>query len=157
VIPTDRDLVVVATPALRASAEQAVRDLQLIGIDRVLGVLAPETLTAPDGARLGTLPSMPAVAMEDEARRGVTVLDVRSRSEWNEGHLPGARLIPLPELASRLDELRGLGSIAVHCQGGARSAVAASLLRAAGFDDVVNVEGGYSAWLRAGNAPAFDA
>ncbi|HET7189068.1 MAG TPA: rhodanese-like domain-containing protein [Gemmatimonadaceae bacterium] len=155
VVPPDRDIVVVAAPTLRASAEQAVRELQLIGIDRVLGVLAPERLTLHDGAVLSTLPSVPAVALEDQARRGVTLLDVRNRSEWDEGHLPGARLIPLPELASRLDELRGLGSIAVHCQGGSRSAVAASLLRAAGFDDVVNVEGGYSAWLRAGNAPVF--
>lgn len=156
VIPADRDLVLIATPALRAPAEHAARELRLIGIDRVLGVLAPERLATP-GAPLGTLPSMPAIAMEDQSRRGVTVLDVRTRSEWNEGHLPGARLIPLPELASRLDELRGLGPIAVHCQGGSRSAVAASVLRAAGFDDVINVEGGYSAWLRAGNAPAFGA
>ena len=157
VIPADRDLVVIATPALRASAEEAVRELRLIGIDRVRGVLAPERLATPDGAPLATLPSMPAVAMEDEAHRGVTVLDVRTRSEWNEGHLPYARLIPLPELASRLDELRGVGSIAVHCQGGSRSAVAASLLRAAGFDDVINVEGGYTAWLQAGKAPATGA
>lgn len=157
VVPPDRDLVIVATPTLRASAEQAVRELQLIGIDRVLGVLAPERLTSHDGAALATLPSMSANGLEAEARRGVTLLDVRNRTEWDEGHLPGARLIPLPELASRLDELRGLGSIAVHCQGGSRSAVAASLLRAAGFDDVINVEGGYSAWLRAGNAPAFGA
>jgi hydroxyacylglutathione hydrolase len=157
VLPPDRDVVVVATPGLRAAAGQAVRELRLIGIDRVLGVLAPERLTTHDGAPLATMPSIPAIALEDEARRGVTVLDVRNRSEWNEGHLPGARLIPLPELASRLDELRGLESIAVHCQGGSRSAVAASLLRAAGFEDVMNVEGGYSAWLQAGNEPAFDA
>lgn len=157
VIPADRDLVLVATPALRAPAERAARELQLIGIDRVLGVLAPGQLATPSGVPLDTLPSMPAIAMEDHSRRGVTMLDVRTRSEWNEGHLPGARLIPLPQLASRLDELRGLGPIAVHCQGGSRSAVAASLLRAAGFDDVTNVEGGYSAWLRAGNAPVFGA
>lgn len=157
VIPADRDLVLVATPALRAPAERAARELQLIGIDRVLGVLAPGQLATPSGAPLDTLPSMPAIAMEDHSRRGVTMLDVRTRSEWNDGHLPGARLIPLPQLASRLDELRGLGPIAVHCQGGSRSAVAASLLRAAGFDDVTNVEGGYSAWLRAGNAPVFGA
>jgi rhodanese-related sulfurtransferase len=82
------------------------------------------------------------------------VLDVRNRSEWEEGHVPGARLVPLPELAARLDELRGLGPIAVHGQGGSRSTVAASMLRASGFADVTNVDGGYAAWVRAGNAPA---
>ena len=85
------------------------------------------------------------------------MLDVRNRSEWEEGHVPGARLVPLPELSARLEELRGAGRIAVHCQGGSRSAVAASVLRAAGFADVTNVDGGFAAWLRAGNAPATGA
>lgn len=81
------------------------------------------------------------------------MLDVRNRSEWDEGHVPGARLVPLAELNARLEELRDTGPIAVHCQSGARSAVAASVLRAAGFADVTNVDGGYTAWLRAGNSP----
>jgi hydroxyacylglutathione hydrolase len=87
----------------------------------------------------------------------VTVLDVRNRSEWDEGHIPGARHVPLPELTARLDELRDAGPIAVHCQGGSRSAVAASVLAAAGVNDVTNVEGGYAAWVLAGNTPATGA
>jgi hydroxyacylglutathione hydrolase len=157
VVPPDRDLVLVATPALRIAAEQTVRELRLIGLDRVLGVLSTDLVAAPENGTLATLPSVPASALADAPRRGTTVLDVRNRSEWEEGHVPGARLIPLPELSARLDELRGAGPIAVHCQGGSRSAVAASVLRAAGFADVVNVEGGYTAWLRAGNTPATGA
>jgi hydroxyacylglutathione hydrolase len=87
----------------------------------------------------------------------VTVLDVRNRSEWEEGHVPGARLLPLPELTSRLHELRDAGPILVHCQGGSRSAVAASVLRAAGIPDVANVQGGFTEWLRAGHTPQMGA
>ena len=153
VVPADRDAVLVATPPLRSAAEHAVRDLRLIGLDRVMGVLTLDGL-APESGELAMLPSIPASALTEEARRGATVLDVRNRSEWEEGHVPGARLVPLPELSARMEELRGAGPIAVHCQGGSRSAVAASVLRAAGFDEVTNVDGGFAAWLRAGNTPA---
>jgi hydroxyacylglutathione hydrolase len=157
VVPPDRDVVLVATPAVRSAAALAARELRLIGLDRVLGVFAPDELAPIAAGPLATLPSIPAAALARESRRGATVLDVRNRSEWEEGHVPGARLVPLPELPARLEELRGAGPIAVHCQGGSRSAVAASLLRSAGFADVSNVDGGFAAWLQAGNVPATGA
>ena len=153
VIPADRDLVLTPSAAQRFAAEQAVRELAMIGFDRVLGVLAIDRRDAESDVALASLPSVTASALGSQAPRGVTVLDVRNRSEWEEGHVPGARLLPLPELTSRLDELRDLGPIVVHCQGGSRSAVAASVLRAAGIADVTNVEGGFTAWLRAGHTP----
>jgi hydroxyacylglutathione hydrolase len=156
VVPPDRDVVLLTSPGLRAAAEHAVRELRLIGIDRVRGVLAFDRLVA-GGGPMETLPSVPAAELTRLAADGATVLDVRNRSEWEEGHVPGARLVPLPELAARMSELRGLGPIAVHCQGGSRSAVAASMLRASGFADVTNVDGGYAGWVRAGNAPATGA
>jgi hydroxyacylglutathione hydrolase len=156
VIPSDRDVVLVTSAAQRGAAEHAVRELRLIGIDRVHGVLPFDQLV-PIGAVAATIPSIPAAELSRLSRNGTTVLDVRNRSEWDEGHVPGARLVPLPELAARIGELRGLGPIAVHCQGGSRSAVAASVLRASGFTDVTNVDGGYGAWLSAGNAPEIDA
>ena len=152
VVPPDRDVVLVASADLRHEAEHAVRELRLIGLDRVVGVLSSDRFSI-DGAALATIPFVSASDLSNVARAGATVLDVRNRSEWEEGHVPGARLVPLPELTARLGELRGLGPIAVHCQGGSRSAVAASVLRSAGFADVVNVDGGYAAWLRAGNSP----
>ena len=152
VLPDDRDVVLLSAPRDRGLAERAAHELSLIGIDRVLGALAPERisdLTSP----LSTLESVGAPAVGPGAAAGRILLDVRNRSEWDEGHIPGAQLIPLAELTARLEELRGVGAIAVHCQGGSRSAVAASVLQAAGFTDVVNVDGGYAAWLRAGYRP----
>jgi hydroxyacylglutathione hydrolase len=155
VVPPDRDVVLAAAPAQRAAAEQAIGELRLIGIDRVRGVLPFDELPAGSEPTT-TVPTVPASELARLARDGTTVLDVRNRSEWEEGHVPGARLVPLPELVARMDELRGLGPIAVHCQGGSRSAVAASVLRASGFADVANVDGGYAAWVRAGNSPVTD-
>jgi hydroxyacylglutathione hydrolase len=154
VIPADRDVVLVASPTTRADAGMAMHQLHLIGLSRVLGVLAPDRLAAVTTAPLRTLPTVDARSLGKRAAPGVTVLDVRNRSEWDEGHIPGARHVPLPELTARLDELRDAGPIAVHCQGGSRSAVAASVLTAAGVPDVTNVEGGYAAWVLAGNTPA---
>lgn len=155
VLPSDRDIVLVTSTDQHAAAEQMVRELRLIGIDRVCGVLAFDQLMPAD-ARAATLRSIPATELARASSSGTTVVDVRNRSEWAHGHVPGARLVPLPELAARIDELRGLGPIAVHCQGGSRSAVAASMLLAAGISDVTNVDGGYGAWVNAGNVPATD-
>ncbi len=69
-----------------------------------------------------------AVARDE---RPVTVLDVRRRLEWAAGHLAGARHIPLHELPGRIAEVPA-GELWVHCQGGYRACVAASLLQAAG-------------------------
>jgi hydroxyacylglutathione hydrolase len=154
VIPADRDVVLVASLPLRAEAGMAMHQLHLIGLNRVLGVLAPERVSTLTSDALRTLPSVGASTLGGKASPGMTVLDVRNRSEWDEGHVPGARHLPLAELTARLDELRDRGPIVVHCQGGSRSAVAASVLAAAGFDDVKNVVGGYAAWVGAGNTPA---
>jgi hydroxyacylglutathione hydrolase len=150
VMPANQDIVLIASEQLRGPAESAARDLELIGIDRVLGVLPVERCS---DIELITLSRIPAASIGASPTSDLTVLDVRTRSEWEEGHVPGARHVPLAELTSRLEELSGAGPIAVHCQGGSRSAVAASVLQAAGFDEVSNLEGGYSAWLRAGNSP----
>jgi len=80
----------------------------------------------------------------------MVVLDVRGRSEWDAGHMPGAVHIPLAELPARLPEIPAGRPIAVHCQGGGRSAIAASVLRAAGASPVANVTGGFEAWTAAG-------
>jgi rhodanese-related sulfurtransferase len=77
----------------------------------------------------------------------VTVIDVRDPSErFSDGVIPGSISIPLPELRARLSEIDRGATIAMHCKGGYRSSIAASLLQAAGISQVANIVGGYDAW-----------
>ncbi|MEO6525437.1 MAG: MBL fold metallo-hydrolase [Gemmatimonadaceae bacterium] len=143
----ERDLVLITPDDSRREAGVVARDLALIGFDRVLGALGPadlETLSARGTA------SIPVTSAGDIApgRRGATIVDVRTAAEWNAGHIPGAVNVPLARLPARLDALRDVGPLVVHCQGGARSVIASSVLRAAGIMDVHDAEGGYPAWQR---------
>jgi len=76
------------------------------------------------------------------------LLDVRETHEFAIASLPGARLLPLGELAARLGELERDAEIVVHCKSGGRSARALALLREAGFGKTVHVRGGIEAWAK---------
>lgn len=78
--------------------------------------------------------------------QGATLLDVRTPEEFAQGHLPGARNIPVQVLGQRLQEVGGTETpVVVYCAAGGRSASAAELLRRAGFREVFNL-GPMSAW-----------
>jgi molybdopterin/thiamine biosynthesis adenylyltransferase/rhodanese-related sulfurtransferase len=79
-------------------------------------------------------------------------LDVRERDEWDEGHIPGALFIPRGNLESRVELAIPDKSqpIVVYCAAGNRSAFAAKTLEELGYEDVVNLAGGYTDWKRNG-------
>ena len=87
--------------------------------------------------------------------RGKTsILDVSTDAEFAAGHLRDAKHIPLKDLPSRiaeLDKFKGK-TVVVVCQTGVRSNKAAAILKKAGFEDVVSLEGGTAAW-QAANLP----
>ncbi len=99
----------------------------------------------------GGLPPEISVA-QAAARRdaGAFILDVRQPEEWNEYHIPGATLIPLGELASRLNEIPRDREIVVVCRSGNRSQQGRDLLQQAGFAPVTSMAGGLSEWRAAG-------
>jgi rhodanese-related sulfurtransferase len=87
-----------------------------------------------------------------EAKRrqdaGAVLVDVREPNEWRDGHAKGARHIPLGELSRRAGELPKDGEILLICRSGNRSRTAAQLLQRGGYERVVNVQGGTTAWIR---------
>ncbi|NIQ56081.1 MAG: MBL fold metallo-hydrolase, partial [Gammaproteobacteria bacterium] len=90
--------------------------------------------------------------LERRLRAGdVAVLDVRGRAEWEAGRIPDVPNLPVGYLPERLDAVPRDKPLVVHCQSGARSLIAASLLRARGFTNVINLKGGYGHWQACGN------
>ena len=82
---------------------------------------------------------------------GTVLLDVREQDEWDAGHAPDARLLPLSELQDRVAELPADTPLLVICHSGARSLRASTFLLAEGYE-ATNVIGGMLAWQRAGGA-----
>ena len=80
---------------------------------------------------------------------GTVLFDVREQNEWDSGHAPSARLIPLSELQQRVAEFPEDTRFLVVCHSGGRSARATDFLVRDGFD-AVNVAGGMMAWKAAG-------
>lgn len=73
---------------------------------------------------------------------GAAIIDVRTADEFEDEHYPKARNIPVNEIPSRLDEIGAKDKpVIVYCASGARSAMAARLLKANGFADVINAGG----------------
>ncbi|HLA90146.1 MAG TPA: MBL fold metallo-hydrolase [Gemmatimonadaceae bacterium] len=156
-LPYDRDAYLLAAGA--ADAVRAAREMAMIGLDRVAGWIGPDALAAwtSGGQSLARVPQTDASELAPRLhRREVTVVDVRERSEWDAGHVPGALHLPLGHLAARLAELPRERPIVVQCQSGSRSAIAASLLLRQSVRDVINLRGGFAEWVREGKPVATD-
>jgi hydroxyacylglutathione hydrolase len=152
-VPYTADFYVLVDERRSDALDAVVRDLAMIGLDRIGGyfdTVAVDALVVA-GRPLGTIAQLgPADLAASLEHNGVALIDVRNAAEWRTGHIAGARHIPLGYLSDRLDTLPRERTLVVQCQGGSRSAIGASLLRAHGFDRVVNFTGGISEWVRAG-------
>ncbi len=152
-LPYDRDIYLLTNNSSHTGGgvEGAVRALAMIGLDRIAGAFGEDVLTAyaQDGGELQTITQRSAADMDAILADGsALVIDVRARSEWEAGHMPGVRNIPLGVLPEQISALPLGRPIVLHCQGGGRSSIAASLLQAHGIADVANLAGGYSAWKK---------
>ena len=141
---------------LIATNEEQVKEARVrlarVGIEDLAGYL--------DGGVEGwsaaglSLDSVAQITVEELSARlrdgGMDVLDVRREGEFQTGHISGADWHPLDRMKAVLPELRRDVPIAVHCAGGYRSMIACSLLRRAGYHNVVDVAGGFDAWKKAG-------
>ena len=88
------------------------------------------------------------IELADYIQTGHTpvLLDVREPWEWNLCRLPGAVLIPMHELPTRIEELNKAAETVVICHHGVRSYHVARYLETAGFEDIINLSGGVAAW-----------
>ena len=148
----DRPIVVIAE---EGGEEEAVMRLGRIGFDNVAGYLnegmrslehrgdlieRTERITAPALAEW-------LAGSRADAGDVPMILDIRSEAEHAGGHVAGSLNIPLPRLEEQIGELPTDRPIVVHCEGGYRSAIAASLLQKLGRSNVHDLVGGFKAWV----------
>jgi len=116
----------------------------------ILAVIAVLVLN-PGTQASDTLPREVSVAQAAQLRDdGAFILDVREQIEWDEVHVPGATLIPLGSLASRVNEVPKDQDVVVICRSGNRSQQGRDILLQAGFTNVTSVAGGITQWRSAG-------
>jgi rhodanese-related sulfurtransferase len=111
---------------------------------------APVVSNSSAASSAAPLPDEISVA-EAAAKRdaGAFILDVRTQEEWNEYHIPGATLIPLDQLETRLNEVPQNQEVVVVCRSGNRSKPGRDALKAAGYAQVTSMSGGLKEWQAA--------
>ncbi|MEM0996412.1 MAG: MBL fold metallo-hydrolase [Bacteroidota bacterium] len=147
-IPIDRPILVVAAPG---KEEEAIVRLARVGYENVVGYLQGGMESwATAGQPVDAVKSVTAREMLDALP--APLLDVRKPGEFAVGHVPEATTFPLSNLEQRAGELDPETTYYVHCAGGYRSMIAASMLKAHGIPQVINVLGGIKTIREAGAA-----
>lgn len=148
-VSTEAPLVLISDDEAQAVA--AADALRVVAYDAVTGYTTVRGWKATGRSTASTDSVSPWALYErlSEADR-LTVLDVREPNEWEEGHIEGALFIPYREIPTRIADVPVDAPLAVICDAGHRSVIAASLLERAGRRHVINVDLGMSGWHAAG-------
>ncbi len=128
-----------------------LRSLRAIGVDQVAGYAGPDVVAgvAKSEVNYNAMPTINAQQLATcKPTNGLVIVDVRGHTEYREQHIAGARNIPLGFLSQHLDQLPHDHTIVVQCSSGYRSQIAASLLLAKGFDNVVNLQDSKEQWSK---------
>jgi hydroxyacylglutathione hydrolase len=135
-----------------ADVARAVPALARSGLGDVAGYVIGAAAVRASGLPVGTMTnvSVQELAHRRAHERDLVVLDVREPAEWTDGHMPGARHIPMRQVATRIGEVPRDRTVALTCAGGVRSSLVGSMLLARGFTDLINVWGGMTGWAQAG-------
>ncbi|PKA84527.1 glyoxylase-like metal-dependent hydrolase (beta-lactamase superfamily II) [Ulvibacter sp. MAR_2010_11] len=133
--------------------EEAVTRLSRVGFDNTLGCLKGGIAAwKASGKEIDTLESISAETFKSTLKKKVPVFDVRNDTEFDSAHIPNATLAPLGFLNAHLTDFPENDTFYVHCAGGYRSVIAASILKSRGIHNVVDVAGGFKAIREAGIA-----
>lgn len=128
--------------------EEAVTRLARVGFDRVIGYLdggiSAWLKSRRDVDEVKSIPAGDLLSIIMEDTEDVQIIDVRKSAEYNTGHVENAKNYPLSQINNYLTELSE-GTQYIHCAGGYRSMIAASILKSRGIHEVINVEGGFGA------------
>jgi hydroxyacylglutathione hydrolase len=146
VLNREQPIVIIAEPGRE---QEAALRLGRIGFDHVKGYLrgGMAALAArPDLVAATERISAPMMAEELASAHPPVLLDIRTPREWAARHIKDSVNIPLNHLQERIAEVPRDRRIAVHCAGGYRSSIAASILFREGITDLIELAGGLAAW-----------
>lgn len=137
--------------------EEVVTRLARVGYDYAIGYLKGGfEAWKSSGKEVDTVESISAVEFDNRfANNELEVVDVRKQGEYQSEHVKGALNLPLDYINEHLAEFKKDRPLYLHCAGGYRSVIAASILKARGWDNLVNIEGGFKA-IAETNVPRTD-
>ncbi|RLQ96717.1 MBL fold metallo-hydrolase [Falsibacillus albus] len=144
IVGYDQDIILITD-----EIDQVVKSLHSIGFDRIKGYTGTDVLQECKGNLETYSTESVNELMREYDDSSNYVIDVRNDQEWKDGHIPGAHHFMLGHLKEHVKEIPENKKLIVHCQSGARSAIATSLLQANGFKQIVNMDGGIAAWKKA--------
>jgi glyoxylase-like metal-dependent hydrolase (beta-lactamase superfamily II)/rhodanese-related sulfurtransferase len=126
--------------------EEVVTRLARVGYDNTLGYLNNgfESWVAA-GKEIDTIDSIAAEELSNQLTKDTIIIDVRKQSEFQAEHVEGAINLPLDFINDYLAEIPKQGKVFIHCAGGYRSMIAISILKARGWDNLIDVSGGFKA------------
>ena len=127
-------------------SEEAVTRLSRVGYDNTLGYLEGGIKAwKASGREISTLECLSAEAFADKAKsENLNILDVRKDGEYKASHLEIAQHFALDFINQNMNQLDSKKTYHIHCAGGYRSVIAASILKARGFNNLVDIDGGFA-------------
>jgi glyoxylase-like metal-dependent hydrolase (beta-lactamase superfamily II)/rhodanese-related sulfurtransferase len=126
--------------------EEVVTRLARVGYDNTLGYLNNEFESwVAAGKEADTIDSIAAVDLSNQLTKDSIIIDVRKHSEFQAERVEGAINLPLDFINDHLAEIPKQGKVFIHCAGGYRSMIAISILKARGWDNLIDVSGGFKA------------
>ncbi|HRO74683.1 MAG TPA: rhodanese-like domain-containing protein, partial [Crocinitomicaceae bacterium] len=127
--------------------EETVTRLARVGFDNTLGYLKGGMAAWTNaGKETDEIRSIKADEFATESQTtNYPIIDVRNQAEYNTGHLDNAHLLPLDQLNERFSEFPKDKPFYIHCAGGYRSLIAASILKSRGYHDITDIAGGFGA------------
>lgn len=150
-----QELLLVCQPE---KVEETLTRLARVGYDQVLGYLEGGfPAWAASGMEVDTITSIPAGELADRMEQGpVTVIDVRKPGEFAAEHIDGAKSLPLDYISELMVEFPKDETMYIHCAGGYRSMMAASILKSRGYDNLIDIDGGFGAIQKTGRFTTTD-
>ena len=158
--PPRLDVLVAEDPGLAESIadRRAILRLARVGYDNVIGYLEGGIDTwVASGQEVDTITSITPDELADKmAEEKVVVIDVRRPSEFSAEHIDGAKSLPLDYISELMAEFPKDQTMYIHCAGGYRSMIASSILKSRGYDNLIDIAGGFAAISKSGRFTLTD-